>query len=338
MKDLFRMRLSRGLAGVVIVLTALIVGAGVHELDRVEALAEVASLRVTTDLIRETIPALDRLDRSALMTIRDAAGLAEVRVVIARPDGSVLLDTESAPGAIAARDPLPERLRLEHGTGPTILTASRDPEGRPARVVVRPLSSAGSLPGQIVAIRAPGRPRVDSVSPTLRFLLVALGLMGAALGLLAVLVRRAVAFLEVVDHVVETVAAGNLSRTEVDAMGEDMGYFGSHLNIIATQLQERLDVIIDERRRSERILESIGDGVIAVDADGSILMVNDTARKLLGVGGDLVAQRPGENLGPDLRRLVAWSRDPVESTLLTEVGPGPTPVEIRCDEIGRAHV
>ena len=127
MKDLFRMRLSRGLAGVVIVLTALIVGAGVHELDRVEALAEVASLRVTTDLIRETIPALDRLDRSALMTIRDAAGLAEVRVVIARPDGSVLLDTESAPGAIAARDPLPERLRL--ATKPP---ANRDPPPAPS--------------------------------------------------------------------------------------------------------------------------------------------------------------------------------------------------------------
>ncbi|MEW1981258.1 ATP-binding protein [Citricoccus sp. NPDC079358] len=63
----------------------------------------------------------------------------------------------------------------------------------------------------------------------------------------------------------------------------------------------------------QALLHSVGDGVIGVDEDGTITLVNDEATRLLGVGPDIEGRPAAEVLEADLAALLAPSPTPVSS-------------------------
>ncbi|MFC0250160.1 ATP-binding protein [Citricoccus parietis] len=60
----------------------------------------------------------------------------------------------------------------------------------------------------------------------------------------------------------------------------------------------------------QALLHSVGDGVIGVDEDGTITLVNDEATRLLGVGPDVEGRPAAEVLDADLAALLAPSPTP----------------------------
>src|SRR5690606_1276232 len=80
----------------------------------------------------------------------------------------------------------------------------------------------------------------------------------------------------------------------------------------------------------EALLYAISEGVLAVDADGTVLLANDSARTMLGLPADCVGRTPAElGLHPRLRALVETTEststtettEPTESAETTESDP-----------------
>ncbi len=78
----------------------------------------------------------------------------------------------------------------------------------------------------------------------------------------------------------------------------------------AIQEAEKILAIIDKEKRWNElfltILDSIGEGIISVAADGTVTHLNRIARKLLGIDGKLLLSQP---VG------ISWLREKIENTL-----------------------
>ncbi len=70
-------------------------------------------------------------------------------------------------------------------------------------------------------------------------------------------------------------------------------------------------------REQEAVLHSVGDGVLAVDASGVVRVVNDRARELLAVDGDVGDRVEDIGLTP---RVLDVAREPVETARAAAVG------------------
>ncbi|MCK8824664.1 two-component system histidine kinase PnpS [Fuchsiella alkaliacetigena] len=85
-----------------------------------------------------------------------------------------------------------------------------------------------------------------------------------------------------------TYVAGRMARGYLDQKirlnsKDELGRLSSAFNDMASRLKAKLDEISGEKNKMEAILSSIGDGVIAVDKDGRIILFNPTAEELFEV-------------------------------------------------------
>jgi two-component system phosphate regulon sensor histidine kinase PhoR len=78
-------------------------------------------------------------------------------------------------------------------------------------------------------------------------------------------------------------ALGNLGARIRVRRGDELGELARILNATAQQLQERLAENARDRARTEAILASMEDGVLAVDHEGGVLLANETLRRSLGL-------------------------------------------------------
>jgi two-component system phosphate regulon sensor histidine kinase PhoR len=82
---------------------------------------------------------------------------------------------------------------------------------------------------------------------------------------------------------VEKFAEGELSFRIKEASSREMGKLTSSLNQMALQLDEKIKTIVEQKNEQEAVLESMVEGVIAVDNDGKIINLNQTAAKLFEI-------------------------------------------------------
>jgi two-component system, OmpR family, phosphate regulon sensor histidine kinase PhoR len=76
-------------------------------------------------------------------------------------------------------------------------------------------------------------------------------------------------------------AAGNFAARIRVARADELGELARILNLSAEQLQARLTEIARDRARTEAILSAMGDGVLAVDHKGAVLLANSAFRRTL---------------------------------------------------------
>ena len=72
-------------------------------------------------------------------------------------------------------------------------------------------------------------------------------------------------------------------RAPVRSMDE-LGALGRALNVMAVRLREQIETLQAERAKATAILDGMVEGVIAVDGHESILLMNERARAMFGVG------------------------------------------------------
>lgn len=79
----------------------------------------------------------------------------------------------------------------------------------------------------------------------------------------------------------QSLAAGNInSRVPVDSRNE-LGQLSQNFNLMADRVQEQIDKISEEHRRSETILTNMGEGVLLVNGASEITYANPTAISML---------------------------------------------------------
>jgi two-component system phosphate regulon sensor histidine kinase PhoR len=110
---------------------------------------------------------------------------------------------------------------------------------------------------------------------------------GAGLGVLLMLQlmrRRARTLQERAEQMQQTArryALGDRSREIPDYGDDDLGDTARAFDLAIRELGQQLDQLSRDRARSETVLASMAEGVLVVDSQGRLQLVNDAARQLL---------------------------------------------------------
>ena len=218
--------------------------------------------------------------------VRRAARPTESRVTVIGSDGRVLGDSDVAPAELGGRD--------DHRNHPEVRTAL---DGR----VGRDLRTSGSVHAPLLYVAVPVRD-AERVIGVIR-LAVPLSAVTSAFGelnqvmLAGGLVALAVAF------GIGIFVAGRVTRPVVEMQAiarqmsegqfavrapvrseDELGALGRALNIMVLRLREQIQNLEAERAKATAILDGMVEGVVAVDGQECILLMNERARATFGVG------------------------------------------------------
>ena len=111
--------------------------------------------------------------------------------------------------------------------------------------------------------------------------------------------------IEKLTQMTKSLAAGNInSRVPVDSRNE-LGQLTENFNVMADRVQEQIDKISEEHRRSETILTNMGEGVLLVDGASEITYANAMAVTMLELPDDYIGKALIEiNRIPELQALL----------------------------------
>jgi two-component system, OmpR family, phosphate regulon sensor histidine kinase PhoR len=232
----------------------------------------------------------------------------EARVTIIAADGRVLGDSDVATAELALVD--------NHANRPEIMAALRDGEGTSRRrsstlgddlqyVAVR--LADGSVARVGLPLRA-----VDDAVRQQRLVLIAAGVVALLAATLLM-----VAMWQLMSRDVRAVLAQarrRATRTESGdepAPGDEFDGLAGSFKAITADLEEALGTLASERNRFEAVVETMDQGVLALDRQNRITMANRAARRLLELPRDVRA-----------RPLLELVRAPAMHDLLTAAGEG----------------
>ncbi|MEX0776785.1 MAG: ATP-binding protein [Phycisphaeraceae bacterium] len=104
-------------------------------------------------------------------------------------------------------------------------------------------------------------------------------------------------------------AQGDLSQRLSTEGPPEIAGLAEALNRMASQLEERIAAVVNQRNELQAVLASMVEGVLAIDTDERVLSMNQAAAHLLGLRVDLALSRPIQELvrNPALQELVAQS-------------------------------
>ncbi len=124
-------------------------------------------------------------------------------------------------------------------------------------------------------------------------------------------------------HTVEVARAlgsGDLMRRVEDIRDNDFGDLGAALNTLADELQKRLSQLERERAEMQTLIDSMSEGVLALNPSGTLRRSNPAAKRLFSLGAkpegippEMVSRRPGF-LDLATRALKGEAVPPVELT------------------------
>ncbi len=99
------------------------------------------------------------------------------------------------------------------------------------------------------------------------------------------------------EFITSRIAAGELDRrVNICSQGE-IGQLGETFNNMAEKLQFTINDSVDKQNKLEAILKSMDSGVIAVDKNFKVIMINPCAEKIFGINQDII----GKNLLDHIR-------------------------------------
>ena len=271
----------------------------------------------------------DELEREALIvasrwttavgadTLADSLGaILGHRVTLVDSTGRVLGDSKFDPSQLGSLENLASR--------PEIIDARLHGVGRSRQV-----SAARGDAELDAAARAPlGTARVavgmttvnEIVAGARRDVLTAGSVAAAVAVILAWLFSRTVSRpISELSGVARAIAAGDLALRPTLAAPGEVGDLAGALHSMAEQLAARLEALEHDDALMSALVESLDEGVIAVDAAKTVVRVNAAARSLLGVVTD--APFPADLL----------TRDPAFRAALSDAiaGEGTDGVELR---------
>jgi two-component system phosphate regulon sensor histidine kinase PhoR len=237
------------------------------------------------------------LDKATVGPICKLLAGGDRRLTVIAADGDVLGDSVAEAGAMSNhRTPSrPEILAALEGRRGQSQRIS-ETVGIPYRYVALPLRRDGQVVGA-VRLAAPVRAMADEEAVLRNVLLSS---SAAALGL-AVLLGLLVSWLwyaplRRLTRAAGRIAAGDLSRRIYVGRSGELAELARALDEMRRGMSGKLAMIDAQQKSLQTVLANLRDGVVALDADGKVLLMNQAARDLLNV--------PSEPAGQPLSALV----------------------------------
>lgn len=217
-----------------------------------------------------------------------------VRVTIIGQDGIVLGDSERTLEQVQKmenhRDRPEVKAALEGEIGSTLRQSGT--LGFDMLYVAIPLAEEGRIKG-VLRLALPLTELVKakaSIQRTVTF--GALLALGVTLALSLFIARRVMRPVVEMKGIAHRMAEGDFTVKAPVKSGDELGELGRALNVMAERLREKIEDLEQERAKIEAVLESMVEGVIAVDPQGRILLMNGSARALFHLRYGPVEGRP----------------------------------------------
>lgn len=96
-------------------------------------------------------------------------------------------------------------------------------------------------------------------------------------------VREVMEPLRRITEVAQRMAEGDLEQEIRISSRDEIGILAASLNNMARRLKENIDQITEERNKLAAILSSMDEGVLAIDRQGNIILINPVVEKLFRV-------------------------------------------------------
>lgn len=224
-------------------------------------------------------------------TVSEAAREIEARVTVIDSTGKVWGDSIEDPAGMENHRDRPEISKALSGeTG----TARRRSEtlGRDLIYIAYPVKADGRIIG--VVRLAKDQQELNRFLFRLRLLIVLSVLVVAFFALFCgrMIIRRFTEPINELQRVALRYAQGDLGE-RVRYFGRDeLADLGMALNNMAQRLAESFTMLEAEKRKLEVIMETLSDGILVVDRELKIMMVNGAAGAILGLGARNVQGRP----------------------------------------------
>ncbi len=218
------------------------------------------------------------------------AGETGIRFTHIAPDGAVLVDTERDPASMDNHGDRPEVIQARAGGPGSSVRRSATLGIEMMYVAIHedaftlraafPLSHLQEREGAVRAAVAQG---------------VALAaVVGMVLGL--VVARRFARRLETLSEAARSIAGGNFDRRIALDRSDEVEALGHSINLMAGEVQQRIQRITADRDRLQTILSGMIEGVVAVDAEERVLLLNEVAGRVLGTTEDAAVGEPIRNV------------------------------------------
>jgi two-component system phosphate regulon sensor histidine kinase PhoR len=219
---------------------------------------------------------------------------AGARITIVGRDGTVLGDSGQTAAAVPGTE--------SHADRPEVKAALA---GRVGRDVRRSRTLGVDLLYVAVPIERGGRPEgvlrlalplteVTRASAGIRRTVLGAATLALGVAVAAGLLvgRRVTRPLVDMQDVARRLAEGDFDRAMPAAGDGEVGDLGRTLNLMAQRLRDRIQNLEGERAKVAAMLDSMVEGVIAVDTRERILLMNPGARSIFGLGDEPVEGQP----------------------------------------------
>ena len=273
-------------------------------------------------LMAELTPLVVNGDNEAMQLIcQDLGRASETRITVILPDGRVVGDTREDPAAMDNHADRPEvSAALAGETGASQRYSAT--LGHRRMYVALPLRHDGGL---LAVLRTSHS--LASIDQALSMVQQRIAMGGLLLALIAAaisywLARRISVPLRAMKAGAERFAHGRFdTRLSLVPDNEEIGALAEAFNSMATQLQDRIHTIENQRNEQRAVLSSMVEAVVAIDRDEVIIGVNDAGAELLGMDTAAVVGRTLQEVlrNPDLialGRAAQAATDPVEDEVV----------------------
>lgn len=92
------------------------------------------------------------------------------------------------------------------------------------------------------------------------------------------------------QYVASRIANGELYKRVRTTSSDEIGELGRAFNNMADKLQVSLKEVTDKQNRLEAILKSMDSGVIAIDINYKVIMINPYAKEIFGISRDVIGE------------------------------------------------
>ncbi|PYM59385.1 MAG: PAS domain-containing sensor histidine kinase [Candidatus Rokuibacteriota bacterium] len=260
-----------------------------------------------------------------------AARRTNSRVTLIAPGGRVLADSERRPADVAEME--------NHAARPEVRAALNGSAGRDVRrsgtlgtpliYVAVPVSESGRVVGAL-RLAAP----LEAATPayeSLRGVMLAGGAVAlvVALGIGLFVAGRVTRPVVEMEDVARQMSEGNFRVRASVRSPDEIGTLGRSLNVMAGRLREKIDDLEREQAKATAILDAMVEGVIATDGHDHIILLNEGARGIFGLGQTRVERRPLLEVirNVDLHGLLSESRAAADGEVVSREIKLPDPPE-----------
>jgi two-component system phosphate regulon sensor histidine kinase PhoR len=221
------------------------------------------------------------------------------RFTVILPSGRVVSDSESDPSEMDNHNRRPEIIQALQGQIGSSVRYSKTLDTE-LMYVALPVYVKNSLLG-VLRISVPLR-HIEKTLHDFQLRIIWAGMfITFIVGFISLVVARRISRpLEIMRHGVDKFAAGELSFRFKTSGSKEMSRLTNALNQMAEQLDDKIRKIIEQKNEQEAVLESMVEGVIAIDNDGRIINLNQAAARLFSIDA-------GASIGKHVYEMIKFS-------------------------------